>query len=51
MRKKISSMRNEKANFALFMISILIMTFIFSGVSVFGGQGKGKLQVVAIQGR
>ena len=51
MRKKPGSMRNKMANFTLFMISILVMTFIFSGVSVFGGQGKGKLQVVAIQGR
>ncbi len=50
MREKLSSMRNEKANFALFMISILVITFIFSGVSVFGGQDNCNRQVVAIQG-
>ncbi len=50
MRKKLSSMQYRKTHFAILMISILALNFIFLGVSVFGGHGQGKLQVVAIQG-
>ncbi len=43
-------MQYGKTHFAILMISILVMAFIFSGVSAFGAQGQGKPQVVAIQG-
>ena len=43
-------MQNGKTNFTILIISILALTFIFYGVSAFGGQGQGKPQVVAIQG-
>jgi hypothetical protein len=51
MRKKLSSMQYGKTHFAILMISILSLSFFFPGVPVFGGQGQGKLRVVAIQGR
>ncbi len=51
MRKNLISMQYGKIHFAILMISILSLSFFFPGVPVFGGQGQGKLQVVAIQGR
>ncbi len=51
MRKHLISMQYGKIHFAILMISILSLSFFFPGVPVFGGQGQGKPQVVAIQGR
>lgn len=44
-------MQYGKTHFAILIISILSLSFFFTGVPVFGGQGQGKLRVVAIQGR
>ncbi len=51
MRKKLSSMQYGKNYFAILMILFLSLSFFFPGAPVFGGQGQGNLQVVAIQGR
>jgi hypothetical protein len=51
MRKELSSMQYGKNYFVVLMISILSLSFFFPGAPVSGGQGQGKLRVVAIQGR